>query len=314
MSNEIFQTVTVTLNPAIDRTVTIRNFTPGEVNRGDDVRSSPGGKGVNVASALADYGHSVAVTGFLGRENCSVFEDLFDRKDIADHFVRIAGQTRVAIKIIDPAKLETTDINLPGPAPSEENLTSLRGHLDELAELDEACFVLSGSVPPGVDLEIYSELIAKLRARGQRVVLDTSGEAFLRGIKAAPHVVKPNLRELEDFAGTKLKERGEIVKAAREILTLGVELAAISLGAEGALFVTRDSVVSARPPDVAVRSTVGAGDAMVAGIVAAMIRDLPLTDCARLASAFALVWLTRGEAGIRANGAIEAAMQEITVQ
>src|SRR6188474_772880 len=102
MTNSIFQVITVTLNPAIDQTATINNFTAGAVNRVESVRSNPGGKGVNVASALADYGYNVAATGFLGRDNAAVFEELLERKDIADHFVRIAGQTRVGIKISDP--------------------------------------------------------------------------------------------------------------------------------------------------------------------------------------------------------------------
>jgi 1-phosphofructokinase len=110
-----FDVVTVTLNPAIDRTVTIRNFTAGAVNRVEQERSNPGGKGVNVASALSDYGYQVAVTGFLGRENSAPFEELFARKKIADRFVRIAGRTRMGIKITDPTLHQTTDINFPGP-------------------------------------------------------------------------------------------------------------------------------------------------------------------------------------------------------
>lgn len=314
MTHDIFQAVTITLNPAIDQTVTISDFAAGAVNRVEAVRSNPGGKGVNVASALADYGHSVAVTGFLGRENSAVFENLFERKSIADHFVRIAGQTRVGIKISDPAKHETTDINFPGPAPAPENLEALRSQLDELAALDRAWFVLAGSIPPGVDPAIYRELGTMLRARGQRVVLDASGEPFFHALEAAPQIVKPNIHELETFVGSKLTNREAIVKAARDLIARGVEIVAVSMGAEGALFVTSQLVVRARPPSVTVRSTVGAGDAMVAGIVAAMIRGLPLADCARLATAFSLVALTRGESDNKTNGAIEAAMQEVTVQ
>src|SRR2546423_11173260 len=104
MTSEIFQVVTITLNPAIDQTVTIRDFKTGAVNRVENVRSHPGGKGINVAAALADYGHSIAATGFLGRENAAVFEELLQRKDIADHFVRITGQTRFGVKISDPSR------------------------------------------------------------------------------------------------------------------------------------------------------------------------------------------------------------------
>src|SRR3712207_3957269 len=112
-----YDVLTVTLNPAIDRTVTIHGFAAGGVDRVEQVQQNPGGKGVNVAVTLADAGHSAAVTGFLGRENIASFEQLFAQKQIDDRFVRIAGQTRVGIKIVDPAQQQTTDINFPGFTP-----------------------------------------------------------------------------------------------------------------------------------------------------------------------------------------------------
>lgn len=314
MTNTIYQVITVTLNPAIDQTVTIRDFTAGAVNRVESLRSNPGGKGVNVASALADYGHSVAATGFLGRENAAVFEELFARKDIADHFVRIAGQTRCGIKISDPARGETTDINFPGAAPEPHEIDALRQRLVELSELDHAWIVLAGSVPPGVDPAIYRELTELFRERGQKVVLDTSGEPLRHALEAAPHIVKPNIHELEEILGRTLDTRDHVVEAARELIARGTALVAVSMGAEGALFVAADEVVTARPPSIQVRSTVGAGDAMVAGIVAGQIRELPLADCARLATAFSLDALVRGESGITSHAAIEASMQEVTIQ
>lgn len=313
MTNPTFQVITVTLNPAIDQTVTIRDFKTGSVNRVESVRSNPGGKGVNVASALADYRHTVAVTGFLGRENAAAFEELFERKGIADHFVRIAGQTRCGIKISDPERVETTDINFPGAAPSTHELEALRDRLVELASLDHAWIVLAGSIPPGVDATIYREFTEMLRGRGQKVVLDTSGEPLRHALEAAPHIVKPNIHELEEMLGRTLDSRELIVDAARELIARGTFLVAVSMGAEGALFVTADEVVAARPPNVQIRSTVGAGDAMVAGIVAGQLRGLPLADCARLATAFSLDALVRGESGITSHGAVEASMQEVTI-
>jgi 1-phosphofructokinase len=313
MTNTTLQVITVTLNPAIDQTVTIRDFKAGAVNRVESVRSNPGGKGVNVASALADYGHSVAVTGFLGRENAAAFEELFERKEIADHFVRIAGQTRCGIKISDPGRSETTDINFPGIAPGTDELNVLRNRLAELSSLDHAWIVLAGSIPPGVDPTIYREFTEMFRGRGQKVVLDTSGEPLRHALEAVPHIVKPNIHELEEMLGRTLDSQDRIVGAARELIARGTSLVAVSMGAEGALFVTADEVVTARPPNVQVRSTVGAGDAMVAGIVAGQLRGLPLADCARLATAFSLDALVRGESGITSHAAIEASMQEVTI-
>src|ERR671938_18345 len=143
----------------------------------------------------------LTVTGFLGRENLTLFEDLFARKQIRDCFVRIAGQTRVGVKIVDPVLQQTTDINFPGQAPSPADVDAL---FQRLTALDGAWFVLSGSLPPGIAASIYRDLIATLKARGRKVLLDTSGEALRPGIEAAPHVIKPNVHELEVLVGGSL--------------------------------------------------------------------------------------------------------------
>lgn len=289
-ASQSFDVVTVTLNPAIDRTVTIPRFTAGVVNRVEAVRSNPGGKGVNVAAALADFGHRVAVTGFLGRDNTASFDAMFAEKKIADQFVRIAGQTRVGIKISDPELAQTTDINFPGPQPAPDDLAELRQHL---AELDAAWFVLAGSLPPGVGASIYRDLILELRARGRRVVLDASGDALRLALEAKPHLFKPNIHELGELLGKTIASEAEMVAAARELIASGIEQVVVSMGKEGACFVTATESVIARPPDVEVRSTVGAGDAMVAGLVSAQFQKLPLAECARLATAFSVHALTR---------------------
>jgi 1-phosphofructokinase len=305
-----FQVVTITLNPAIDRTVTISNFAAGAVNRVESVRSHPGGKGVNVASALADHGHGVAVTGFLGRSNAGAFEELFSQKKIADHFVRIAGQTRIGIKITDPVRAETTDINFPGPAPTSEELSMLRW---QIATLEAEWFVVAGSLPPGVDPKIYREIIASLRQTGRKVLLDTSGEAFSLALEAGPTVVKPNIHEFEAFIGYPLSNEQEVVAAARTLIDRGIELVVISMGKEGACFITATESVMARPPEIEVKSTVGAGDAMVAGILSGQLEKISLGECARLATAFSIDSLSRLESGLGSRSAIESAMQKVTL-
>jgi 1-phosphofructokinase len=305
-----FQVVTITLNPAIDRTVTISNFTSGAVNRVESVRSHPGGKGVNVASALADHGHGVAVTGFLGRSNAGAFEELFSEKKIADHFVRIAGQTRIGIKIADPVRAETTDINFPGPAPASEELSMLRW---QIATLEAEWFVVAGSLPPGVNPKIYRDIIAGLRQSGRKVLLDTSGEPFSLALEARPTVVKPNIHEFQAFVGHPLSNEQEVVAAARILIDRGIELVVISMGKEGAGFITATESVMARPPEIEVQSTVGAGDAMVAGILSGQLQRFSLGECARLATAFSIDSLSRLESGLSSRSAIESAMQKVTL-
>ncbi len=309
-ASDKFQVVTITLNAAIDRTVSISNFTAGAVNRVESVRSNPGGKGVNVASALADYGYEVAVTGFLGRANAGAFEELFSQKKIADHFVRIAGQTRIGIKITDPIKSETTDINFPGPRPSESEVSML---LSQIAALDADWFVVAGSLPPGVDLGIYRDIIGRLRQRGAKVLLDTSGDPFPLALEARPTAIKPNIHEFEAYIGRSLPNEKEVIAGARELIGRGIELVVVSMGKEGACFVTAGEAVLARPPDIEVKSTVGAGDAMVAGVISGQLQQLSLGDCARLATAFSIDKLSRLESELSSRNTIETAMQRVTV-
>ncbi len=305
------EVVTVTLNPAIDQTVTIPHFAAGQVNRVEHAQQNAGGKGVNVASILADAGHAVAATGFLGRENAAIFEELFARKRIADRFVRIAGQTRVGIKISDPAGQQTTDINFPGQAPGTADLEAL---LERLDGLDGAWFVLSGSLPPGVAPTLYADLAARLRARGRRVALDTSGPALRHALEAAPDLLKPNIHELEEALGAPLPSPAAVVAAVQPLLARGTRLVAVSMGADGACLVTRDGLAVARPPRVEVKSTVGAGDAMVAGLVAAQLRGLSLPAAARLATAFSVDAITHIGAGISSAAAIAALEERVVIE
>jgi 1-phosphofructokinase len=310
MTQPAFDTVTVTLNPAIDRTVIVPNFTAGAVNRVETVRSNPGGKGVNVAAALADAGQRVAVTGFLGRENPASFEALFAEKRIVDSFIRIPGQTRVGIKVVDPALGQTTDLNFPGATASRADVEFL---LQEIASLEAACFVLAGSLPPGVDPMIYHDLVKELRSRGRRVVLDASGEPLRNALDARPHLIKPNLDELGDLLGTTLHGEVAAVVAARQLIAEGIEMVVVSMGKDGAALVTTEAAVIAQPPQVEVRSTVGAGDAMVAGLVVAHARGLSLAESARLATAFSVHALTRGSDSPAFDDAIQALLPQVTI-
>lgn len=307
------QVVTVTPNPAIDWTVTVPGFAAGAVNRAAADRSQPAGKGVNVAAALAGYGVRSAATGFLGRDNATGFEAFFARLRIEDAFVRVDGATRTGIKIVDPDRQETTDVNFPGPRVAAGDVDALLERVEAMAEAGGRWFVLAGSLPPGVDSAIYRELADAVRAAGCGVVLDTSGEPLRQAIDAAPHVVKPNVHELEALVGKKLDSTQAVADAARALLDRGVELAAVSMGAEGALFVAADAVVLARPPAITVGSSVGAGDAMVAGIVASRLAELDLADTARLATAFSLAALTRDGDAPASRAAVEAMAARVVV-
>jgi 1-phosphofructokinase family hexose kinase len=304
---------TVTLNPAIDQTISIPNFAVGQVNRVEWEQADPGGKGVNVAAFLADFGNPVSVTGFLGAGNTEIFRSFFAAKGIDDHFVTVPGRTRANVKILDQPNKRITDINLPGLPFSPENLASLQTVIDRLAA-DHDWFVLSGSTPAGTPDTVYADLVAGLRRRGKRVVLDASGPAFAKGVEALPYAVKPNLEELEELTGRTLPDETAILAAVQDLIDRGIGCIAVSLGPDGAIFAEGAERIATRPPAVVVRSTVGAGDAMVAGFVLGKLRGLELEGCARLASAFSLGTLATVGPHLPPPESVEQSMGEIDVR
>ncbi|KQO51695.1 1-phosphofructokinase [Methylobacterium sp. Leaf85] len=307
--------VTVTLNPAIDQTVTLDALTPGHVHRARAVRSDAGGKGVNVASCLADWGSKVSATGILGSDNATPFEALFARKGIDDRFAWIPGETRTNLKLLDAASNDTTDINLPGLAATSGALDTIRAVLRQVAT-EGSLVVLAGSLPGGLGVETYAALTQLLTARGVRVVLDVSGPALTAALASdhLPEVIKPNRQELADWAGRPLDTLPEVVATARGLVARGIPLVVVSLGGEGALFVTRDEALLAHPPPTEVSSTVGAGDALVAGLVAGLHAGLPLAETARLSLAFAAGKLTLPGANLPSRGTILAIVETVRVE
>lgn len=288
--------VTVTFNPAIDQTVTVDRLVPGAVHRARAVRQNAGGKGVNVASCLADWGVPVAAFGLLGADNPAPFEALFDAKAIEDRFLRVPGATRINLKIVDDE--DTTDINLDGPTVTPAQIEAVTAQVEAWAGGQAgAHVVLAGSLPPGCPADAYAGIAARLSARGARVFLDTSGAALSHALDAAvlPHCIKPNRHELGEWAGRPLAGPGDVVRAAAGLHARGVALVVVSMGAEGALFLSDEGALVARRAADSLAGTVGAGDAMVAGIVAAAIEGADLAHTARLATAFAVAKL--GEAG-----------------
>lgn len=291
--------VTVALNPALDQTIEIAGLRPGAVNRALRMHIDAGGKAINVASCLSDFGVNAAVTGQIGRDNAALFEELFQRKQIANHCCYLDGLTRINTKLVDTVSGETTDLNMPGPglapAAATELLEQVLQRLDLLVQQHACWVVLSGSLPPGMPEDVYATITRRVQAAGGAVLLDTSGGPLRAALAAGPRIVKPNRHELAELAGRPLDTLAALIATGRELLngSPAPELVVVSLGEDGALFLTREQALRALPARVNVSSTVGAGDAMVAGLVAAQLENLTLADTARLATAFAAAKLTR---------------------
>ena len=280
--------VTVTLNPAIDLTVTVDRFTLGRVQRARALQSCVGGKGVNVAGCLADWGLKVDATGILGRANDRIFVDFFAEKRIADRFIRTSGETRTNFKIADTVSGDVTEVNLPGLEVSQSTFETMRATLQR-AVVPGRPIVLAGSLAEGLPATTWVELIADIIERGGRVVLDTSGSALAAtlGGPHVPHVIKPNRVELEGVVGRPLPETADVIAVARHLVKRGVGLVVVSRGAKGAVLVDKNEAIEVVLPAKTVLSNVGTGDAMVAGLVAGMIEGAPRERLARLAVAFA---------------------------
>ncbi len=284
--------VTVTLNPAIDLACTVPEFTAGEVNRVAEYRTDPGGKGVNIARLLRQFDLPVAATGFLGEDNPQIFERLFQKQGITDAFVRVPGETRIGVKILDPEAHTTTDINFPGLAPDPENRAVLVQTVRDLAR-QAAIVVIAGSLPSGLSPVLFEELVRAAKESGAKAVVDTSGSALHHAIDAAPWLIKPNTQELGAYVGRALVDIAEIVREARKLVLAGIHTVAVSLGSQGAVFVEARETLLTRPPKVKAASTVGAGDAMVGCLVAGLALGFPLEERVRLATAVSAAVVTQ---------------------
>lgn len=281
-----FSIVTITLNPAIDETIFLDQLRGGQVNRATRHHRQAGGKGVNVSSMLGQYGIPSIATGFLGGDNPRLFEELFHRLAIRDEFLRIPGETRAGLKIVDEGRRETTDINFPGLAPSAADQRALAGKIRSLVRPGR-WFVLAGSLPAGLGPGFLAEILGAIRSGGAFVAADTSGAALATAIDTGVDLVKPNEHELAEYLGRDLSGFPAKLAAARELQREKTPRVILSMGAEGALFLTPEASLMASAPPVAVASTVGAGDALLAGYLAGLSRGLPPEERARLAVAFA---------------------------
>ena len=276
---------TLTLNPAMDKTVVIENLTTGSVNRIKSLRVDVGGKGINVSKCLKSLGCDSTAAAFWGGTTGQRGIDFLKENGIGAFSVQVAEDTRTNLKIIDPVRHENTDINEPGPTITEENMEELIRKLDEAITPNDI-LILSGSIPKGCPSSIYRDLIQRYQEKGALVYLDADGENFRLGITASPALIKPNIDELNRHLNADLTEISEIAEAAREFLKLGIEEVVVSLGGDGALLVKEGLCLKADGLSVPVLSTVGAGDSMVAALACGAEKGL--TDEQRLKLAIAI--------------------------
>jgi 1-phosphofructokinase len=274
---------TVTLNPAIDRTIVVEKFAFGSVNRIASVREDMGGKGINVARILQALGSPVRAVGFIGQDNLETSQTLLRRDNLAADFVRIPAATRVNTKLIEARSQTTTDLNEAGFNVSSAALSALGDKVRACASQSEF-MVFSGSIPQGAPADIYQRLISLCGATC-RTVLDAEGDFLLAGLQAHPFLIKPNIHELAGALGRTLATVPAVVDAARDLIrAYQVGMVLVSMGGEGSILITAEQALLADSLKVEVRGTVGAGDSMLAGFVHGLSTHQTLRQALALAT------------------------------
>ncbi|MEO3978688.1 1-phosphofructokinase family hexose kinase [Streptomyces sp. CAU 1734] len=272
--------LTVTLNTALDITYSVPALTPHSSHRVGEVAERPGGKGLNVARVLSALGHESVVTGFAGGPAGAVLRDLLAPLPPRDALVPIAGTTRRTIAVVDSGTGDTTQLNEPGPTVTAEEWAAFVAAYGTLLR-DAAAVALCGSLPRGIQVGAYGDLIRMARAAGVPVLLDTSGEPLRRGIAARPDLIKPNADELALLTGAREPRR-----ATRDARRRGAHAVVASLGPDGLLALTPDGGWRAAPPERVRGNPTGAGDSAVAALLSGLVEGLSWPD--RLARAVAL--------------------------
>lgn len=269
------------LNAGIDRTYEVDGFEAGAYHRPQRVRVHAGGKGINVARVAHRLGVETIVSGFAGGAGGAFISQNLQREGVIADFVPIEEEPRVCINVVNRTGKSQTRVDETGPLVTPSELQKLRGKWKELLGKSR-CAVLSGSAPRGMPRTIYAELIAAAREAGVPAILDARDELLAEGVKSLPLMVKPNLEEMSTLRGRTLQNPQQALAAAEELTNRGMSIVLVSMGGAGAVAATRKQgswIVT--PPKVEVVNTVGCGDAMVAGFVAASLGGKGIADCLR---------------------------------
>ncbi|MFL0252862.1 1-phosphofructokinase [Clostridium neuense] len=276
--------ITVTLNPAMDKTITVQDFELGKVNRVSKVRYDIGGKGINVSKVLKRFEIPSACTGFIGGGWKDTFEKELRNMGIDNYFVEVKEDTRTNIKVVDDKNKIYTDINEPGPRITEKELNDFTNKFKDICNENDVV-VLSGGVCPNIPKNIYGTLTKIAKERGAFVILDAEGELLSEGIKEKPDIIKPNKHEFELLLNKKLDSEDDIVYEAKKLINNGLKKVLISLGEKGAILVSNEMVLYGEGLKVPVKSTVGAGDSMVAALIYSMINNFDNEETIKFAVA-----------------------------
>jgi 1-phosphofructokinase len=308
--------ITVTLNAALDKTLEVPNFKPGRRHRTVDQATMPGGKGVNIARALKRLGQPVIATGLAGGATGMRIIDALTEESILNAFVRIREESRTNTAVLDPTNGQQTEINERGPSVSAQELELFRDKLLYLAQGASMC-VFAGSLPRGLDVGVYGELIREVRKLGVVTMLDTDGEPLKHGVRAEPDLVSPNELEAEELVGQEFNDVDDRAHAVLEMTRLGAREAIMTVADGCYACVIEDGVPAlhrVRVEEQEARSTIGSGDAFLAGYVAARYQGQSTAQCLRYGVACGAESTRHFGAGIVEQGRVERLLGEVEAE
>ena len=275
---------TVTLNPCLDRTISVHGLVVDEVNRWASSRLYAGGKGIDVSRAIREMGGRATAYGFIGGAAGRAVEILLDEEEVPFNFTSIKQETRTNFIITDTKTYQQTRIDAPGPRISKREYDRYHRKMRQIYPRPDL-IVAGGSIPPGVPVDIYYGLIMEAKDFGVRTILDSEGIWLEEGLKAKPYLIKPNVHEVEKLLKMELPTEEAVTRAALSLVEMHAEIVVISGGRDGIIVATKDRIFKAVPPPVKARSTVGAGDCVTAGLALKLSRNEPLIEACRLAVA-----------------------------
>ncbi len=283
---------TLTLNPCIDRTITIKDFKYGGLNRVIHTRSDLSGKGINVSIAVHQLGGQTEALGFNYINNRDFVQTSLEESGIQYQFINIEGTLRTNVKVFDEQSHVMTEFNENGYPVIPEILPELHKLVYDRVK-NSSIMVFNGSVPAGVPKDIYQTLITTVKGSRVKTVLDADGELFLEGLKAGPYFIKPNLYEFESAFKVKVQNKQDIVDISRKLIEQGVGIVCVTMGKDGAVVVSKDQAWFAPASNIEVRGVQGAGDSLVAGVCMAIEQQLEISEMLRYGVAAANASLIR---------------------
>lgn len=272
---------TFTLNPALDKQLSVPEISFNDVLIAENIQLDFGGKGFNVSRMLAELDETSIALGFLGGATGSTLQEGLSKQGIKLLALPIAGETRTNITIVSTTGKKHIKVNEKGPTVSENELQLVFDFIAKTAQVG-TLWVLAGSLPPGLDFTVYQKMSEQIKTLGGTVVLDTSGKALKAALQAKPKLVKPNLFELSQLTGREIRTLAEIQQNPRILDVVGAEFVAISAGEQGALLSNGERIVTCQAPKIEEANPVGAGDAMVAGLTYALYHELEIEDALKL--------------------------------